>query len=96
MATNALKSVGLSDRISHPLLNCLVVNVKLQLQELLFQVNIKPADEPSGNLDQRTGEEVADLIFGLCEEQKQTLILVTHNEILAKNMIVFFDFRMEF
>ena len=41
------------------------------------------ADEPSGNLDQKTGEEVMNLLFKLCGEKEITLILVTHNQELA-------------
>ena len=41
------------------------------------------ADEPSGNLDQKTGEEVMNLLFKLCGENEITLILVTHNQELA-------------
>ena len=40
--------------------------------------------EPSGNLDGKTGHEVMDLLFTLCKEQEQTLILVTHNQELSK------------
>ena len=43
------------------------------------------ADEPSGSLDEETGEKVMDLIFGLVREENSTLILVTHNKELAKN-----------
>ena len=42
------------------------------------------ADEPSGNLDQKTGEEIMDLLFGLCQDHKITLLLVTHNQELAR------------
>ena len=42
------------------------------------------ADEPTGNLDTQTGEKVADLLFQLNEAQGTTLILVTHDEKLAK------------
>jgi len=41
------------------------------------------ADEPTGNLDARTGERVADLLFALNAEQGTTLILVTHDERMA-------------
>lgn len=41
------------------------------------------ADEPSGNLDSRTGDEVMTLLFDLVAAEKSTLILVTHNEALA-------------
>jgi len=45
--------------------------------EILF------ADEPTGNLDQRTGANVGDLLFALNREHATTLVLVTHDEILA-------------
>ena len=42
------------------------------------------ADEPSGSLDQKTGNKVIDLFFKLVKERKMTLILVTHGRELAK------------
>jgi len=45
--------------------------------ELLF------ADEPTGNLDQRTGAAVGDLLFALNREHGTTLVLVTHDINLA-------------
>jgi len=45
--------------------------------ELLF------ADEPTGNLDQRTGAAVGDLLFALNREHGTTLVLVTHDTNLA-------------
>jgi len=41
------------------------------------------ADEPTGNLDSATGEEVANLMFDLNHERQTTLLLVTHDERLA-------------
>ncbi len=41
------------------------------------------ADEPTGNLDTRTGAQVIDLLFGLNAEQGTTLLLVTHDAGLA-------------
>jgi putative ABC transport system ATP-binding protein len=41
------------------------------------------ADEPTGNLDSRTGSAMADLLFGLVGESGATLILVTHDAGLA-------------
>jgi putative ABC transport system ATP-binding protein len=41
------------------------------------------ADEPTGNLDRRTGARVGELLFALNEELATTLVLVTHNEGLA-------------
>ena len=42
------------------------------------------ADEPTGNLDGRTGAAVADLMFRLASEQGATLVLVTHSPDLAQ------------
>ena len=41
------------------------------------------ADEPTGNLDQRTGAHVADLLFALNRDHHTTLVLVTHDVTLA-------------
>ena len=41
------------------------------------------ADEPTGNLDQSTGEQIMDLLFGLRDRHGATLVLVTHSMDLA-------------
>jgi lipoprotein-releasing system ATP-binding protein len=41
------------------------------------------ADEPSGNLDSKTAEELHQLFFNLRKEMNQTFIIVTHNKMLA-------------
>jgi putative ABC transport system ATP-binding protein len=41
------------------------------------------ADEPTGNLDQSTGEQIMDLIFTMQSQRKSTLLLITHDPVLA-------------
>ncbi len=41
------------------------------------------ADEPTGNLDTRTGRAIVDLLFGLQKRRGATLVLITHDEALA-------------
>jgi len=51
------------------------------------------ADEPTGNLDKRTGDTVIDLLFKMNEEANTTLVLVTHDLDLAArcNRILYMD-----
>lgn len=84
-AMDALKLVGLSHRLSH--FPSELSGGECQRVAIARAIVGKPkiilADEPSGNLDDDTGKDVMDLLFQLCQERKQTLILVTHNQELA-------------
>jgi lipoprotein-releasing system ATP-binding protein len=44
------------------------------------------ADEPTGNLDTRTGRQLHDLLVSLNEELRITMVVVTHNRELASLM----------
>jgi putative ABC transport system ATP-binding protein len=86
LAREALDRVGLTHRLHH--LPSELSGGESQRVALARAFVTKPkvllADEPSGNLDQQTGDEVMNLLFKLVGETQATLILVTHNLELAK------------
>ncbi|GHB92506.1 ABC transporter ATP-binding protein [Cerasicoccus arenae] len=51
---------------------------------LMNQPPLILADEPTGNLDERTGEHIMELLLTLCREEDMSLILVTHNPVFAR------------
>lgn len=51
---------------------------------LLMKPKLILADEPTGNLDSKTGEEILDLLEKLNREEKVTIIVVTHDKDIAK------------
>lgn len=51
---------------------------------LANQPKILLADEPTGNLDGATGEDIIELMFGIQRERGMTLLLITHDPTLAK------------
>jgi putative ABC transport system ATP-binding protein len=51
---------------------------------LVAKPSILVADEPTGNLDQAVGAEIVELIFALHRANGATLVLVTHDETLAR------------
>ncbi|HVN08589.1 MAG TPA: ABC transporter ATP-binding protein [Patescibacteria group bacterium] len=65
---------------------------------LVNRPSILLADEPTGNLDSRNGEEIMRLISGLNESLKMTVVLVTHERKLAasfaERMVVLSDGRL--
>lgn len=85
-AAEAIQSVGLSHRQNH-LPHQLSGGERQRVaiaRAFVVSPNLLLADEPSGNLDQETGDQVMDLLFKMVETKKMTLILVTHNSELAK------------
>ena len=84
-ATDLLSSVGLGNRLTHypshlsggEQQRVALARAFAGGPEILF------ADEPTGNLDRTTGEQVESLLFELNRESATTLVLVTHDERLA-------------
>ena len=81
-----LDAVGLSHRLDH--YPSQLSGGEQQRVALARATAPKPsllfADEPTGNLDTTTGEDVANLIFALHRRSRTTLFLVTHEESLAR------------
>jgi predicted ABC-type transport system involved in lysophospholipase L1 biosynthesis ATPase subunit len=80
-AQELLARVGLSDRLHH--LPSQLSGGERQRVALARAVMNRPrlivADEPTGNLDEGTGEAVIELLLGLCADLGTSLVLVTHN-----------------
>lgn len=53
---------------------------------LMLNPKVILADEPTGNLDTKTGEEVHNLLLKINQEQGITIVVVTHNPALAARM----------
>ena len=85
-AINLLKILGIENRSQH--LPTQLSGGEAQraalARALINSPDILLADEPTGNLDRETGVLVENLLFSLCEEKKIMLVLVTHNEEIAK------------
>ncbi len=84
-AERLLESVGLKDRISHrpgKLSGGEQQRVAVA-RAVILQPSLVLADEPTGSLDLRIGEEVHELLFQLNQEKKIALIVATHNREFA-------------
>ena len=85
-AKEALEQVGLSDReqhFPHQLSGGESQRVAIA-RAVVARPSILLADEPTGNLDNETGVQVANLLFDLVKTTGMTMLLVTHNTEMAK------------
>ncbi len=86
LARNKLGEVGLGHRLTHypgQLSGGEQQRVAIA-RALSAGAKIILADEPTGNLDQDTGQAIMDLLFGIRQNNDATLLLVTHDRQLAK------------
>ena len=84
-ATAMLRRLGLAERLTHrpgELSGGEQQRVALA-RALLLRPRLLLADEPTGNLDTKTGREMHELFFELNRELEMTILIVTHNDELA-------------
>lgn len=86
-ALATLEQVGLADRAEHrpPQLSGGEQQRVAVARAFAMQPKILFADEPTGNLDDKTSGKIVELLFDLNTQQDTTLILVTHDRELASN-----------
>lgn len=92
-AIQLLERVGLGHRL-HAKPNTLSVGEQQRVaiaRALANRQRLIVADEPTGSLDPKNADAVMALLLELCEEEKVTMLMVTHDRILAERLPSVFD-----
>ena len=84
-AAESLRAVGLGERVHHlpaelsggEQQRVAIARAMVNDPDIIF------ADEPTGNLDSKTGDAIVDLLLNLARDRKKTLLVVTHDTRLA-------------
>ncbi len=98
LAREVLERVGLSHRMKHypsQLSGGQCQRVAIA-RAIVGNAGIILADEPTGNLDSKMGQEIMDILHGLNKDDGRTIVMVTHNEsqaVKTDRIIRFFDGR---
>ena len=87
-AKEILTNVGLENRLHHRVgeLSGGEQQRVAIARALIMKPKLLLADEPTGNLDRITGEEIIDLLLRIREEQGLSMIIATHNQRIATKM----------
>lgn len=88
LAAEALEKVGLGGRLNHHV-NTLSGGERQRTaiaRATILCPRVLLADEPTGNLDEKTGARVVDVLRKLSSDTGMTLVMVTHNRELAEDM----------
>ena len=85
-AMELIHKVGLEHRVNHKprelsggeMQRAAIARALIASPKLLL------ADEPTGNLDQKTGREILELLYSLQRDEKLTILMVTHDPTIAR------------